>query len=237
MSLRLTIVIAAVSCSACTAVNVRSVDQARHRPQHVCIQENSKVIIGDFLDVVRTHVERHGLTTEVYRTDRTPAQCEYTLTYTARQSWDFSPYLSVALIELRRGSELVSRGDYRLRGKGGLSLMKWQGTEAKIGPVIDEMFGTLTGVVPPAAAASPVRGRFEAAQFNRIAPGVTTREQIAGMFGPPDASKNMGAGMLVQTWNSDTQIVSAVFLDNVFSHLESLANVPLSDAERRRLGL
>jgi hypothetical protein len=47
----------------------------------------------------------------------------------------------------------------------------------------------------------------------------------------------MGAGMLVQTWNSDTQIVSAVFLDNVFSHLESLANVPLSDAERRRLGL
>jgi hypothetical protein len=135
----LSLIIGATLLSACTAVNVKSVDDSRFKLVHVCIQENPKVIISDFLPVVRAGFDRHGLSTEVYRTDLVPSQCEYTLTYTARQSWDFSPYLSTAQLELRRGTEVVSRGDYHLRGKGGFSLMKWQGTQAKIGPVIDEM--------------------------------------------------------------------------------------------------
>jgi hypothetical protein len=129
--------------SACTSVHVRPVDDARHKLAHVCIQENPAVLIADFLTVVQEGFERHGLSTEIYRAGIAPRQCEYMLTYTARQSWDMARYLSTAELTLWRGSELVSRGDYHLRGKGGFSLMKWQGTKAKIDPVIDQMLKAL----------------------------------------------------------------------------------------------
>jgi hypothetical protein len=126
--------------SACTSVHVKPVDNARFKLVHVCIQENPKVIISDFVQVLREGFERHRLTTELVRDGSSiPQACEYLLTYTARQSWDFSPYLSTARLELRRGNELVSSADYHLRGKGGFSLTKWAGTASKMNPVIDQM--------------------------------------------------------------------------------------------------
>lgn len=127
----------------CTAVRVKAVDGDRFKLVHVCIQENPKVMISDFLQVLRDGIERHGLSTEVFQGFQAPSVCEYIVTYTARQSWDFSPYLSQAQIEMRRGNELVSRADYHLRGKGGFSLTKWASTASKMDPVIDAMLKDL----------------------------------------------------------------------------------------------
>ena len=99
--------------------------------------------IPNFVPVVRAGFEDHGLSTEVYHSEAPPDHCEYTLNYTARRSWDIGTYLSTADLELRKGAELVSRGHYHLRNKGGLSLMKWQGVESKMRPVIDEMLQDL----------------------------------------------------------------------------------------------
>ena len=127
--------------SACTFVQVKPVDDSRFKLVHVCIQQNAQVIISDFVQVLREGFERHGLTTELVRDNGNtlPRSCEYVLSYTARQSWDFSPYLSTAHLELRRGNELVARADYHLRAKGGLTLTKWSGTASKMNPVIDRM--------------------------------------------------------------------------------------------------
>jgi hypothetical protein len=142
---RAAILIGAVALSACTAVRVKSVNAAQHPIKLVCIQENPKVIVADFLSVVRQGFDRHGISTEVYRSDKPPEHCEYTLTYTARQTWDLATYLSFAELEIRRGAELVSSGHYHLRNKGGFSLTKWASTASKIDPVMNQMLSGLTG--------------------------------------------------------------------------------------------
>lgn len=123
--------------TACTAINVQPVE--RDMPLlHVCIQENERVMVSDFLWVLREGFDRHAVSTETF-SGKTPAHCEFVLRYTARQSWDFAPYLAYAELWLERSGQPVAQAQYRLRGKGGLSLMKWQGTQSKMNPVIDRL--------------------------------------------------------------------------------------------------
>jgi hypothetical protein len=61
------------------------------------------------------------------------------LSYTARRSWDFAPYLAQAELWLRQDGKQVGYAEYHLVGGGGLSLMKWQGTKTKMDPVIDQL--------------------------------------------------------------------------------------------------
>jgi len=121
----------------CTAINVRAVDPSVQL-LHVCIQDNPKVKVSDFIQVLRDGFDRHGISTEVF-SGLKPDRCEYILTYTALRSWDITPYLSVAELRLEKDGRQVAYAEYRLRGKGGFSLMKFQGTKSKIDPVIDEM--------------------------------------------------------------------------------------------------
>lgn len=126
-----------ISLTACTSVSVKPIDQATGI-EHVCIKENPKVIVSDFLPVVREAFYKHGIATQVF-SGSMPKTCEYVLTYTALQSWDFSPYLSHAELYLERAGRQVGSAEYHLNGKGGFSLTKWQGTKAKIEPVIDKL--------------------------------------------------------------------------------------------------
>jgi hypothetical protein len=123
--------------TACTSVTVKRPDPALSI-KHVCIQENPKVWVSDFLPVLREGFDRHGISTNVYSGTK-PENCEYVLTYTALQSWDFAPYLSHAELWLDKNGRQVAYAEYHLVGRGGLSLMKWQGTKTKMDPVIDEL--------------------------------------------------------------------------------------------------
>jgi hypothetical protein len=90
------------------------------------------------LSVLRDGFERHGISTEVH-SGEAPSTCEFILTYTARQSWDFVTYLSHAELRIEQQGRTVASAEYHLRGKGGFSLLKWQGTRTKMDPVIDEL--------------------------------------------------------------------------------------------------
>ena len=129
----------AVAASGCTSidVDVRPVDPALG-VRHVCIEENPKVLVVDFVPVVREGFARHGITTEVV-TAPAPERCEYVLTYTALRSWALTPYLSQAEIRLTRAGSEVARAEYRVNGKSDFSLTKHQGTRAKMDAVIDEL--------------------------------------------------------------------------------------------------
>jgi hypothetical protein len=121
----------------CTSVTVRPVDRAVQL-KHVCIRENPKVWVNDFLPVLQDGFNRHGISTEVF-SEAADSHCEFIVTYTARQSWDFANYLAHAELRLERQGQQVAFAEYHLRGGGGLSLMKWQGTKTKMDPVIDEL--------------------------------------------------------------------------------------------------
>lgn len=122
----------------CTSVKVSPV-VAEANVTHVCIRQNSDVWIDDFLKVLQNGFDRHGISSEVFSNPYPPDHCEFIVTYTALQSWDFNPFLSHAEIALHRDGQQVAFAEYHLKGKGGLSVKKWQGTATKMDPVIDEL--------------------------------------------------------------------------------------------------
>lgn len=128
---------AAVLLSGCTSITVKPAPQSEAL-NRICIENNPKVTIKDFLPVVREGFQRHGLSTEVFDGAK-PAGCDAVLTYTALRSWDFAPYLSVAELNLHKNDQLIASAEYHLKLKGGFSLMKWQGVKTKMTPVIDQL--------------------------------------------------------------------------------------------------
>ena len=134
----ITLVLAlAALVAGCTSIQVQPI-QSGLNLQKICIEENPKVIVGDFLSVVRNRIEYHGIDTEVYENE-IPEGCEYTMTYTALKNWDLGTYMHHAELRLEHNGRKVGYAEYHLNGKGGLSLMKWQGTKTKMDPVVDEL--------------------------------------------------------------------------------------------------
>ena len=126
----------------CTSIQVQPIDRSVDL-QHVCIRETPRVIVADFLTVVRDGFERHGISTEVF-SGAASDRCEHILTYTALQSWDLASYLWYAELRLEHKGQKIGLAEYRLKGRGltsrgGASLMKWQATKTKMDPVIDEL--------------------------------------------------------------------------------------------------
>lgn len=135
----------------CTSVNVTPL---QNKPSSLCIEENPKVKVRDFVPVLQEGFSRHAIATQLYAQTPRP-ECPYVLTYTARRSWDMAPYLSSAeLTILGPRRQIAAKANYHLRGKGGLSLMKWQGTKSKMDPVIDELLSAAKMIDVPAADAS-----------------------------------------------------------------------------------
>jgi len=121
----------------CTTVTVRPVDRSAEL-KHVCIQENSKVWVKDFLPVLRDGFERHGISSEVFQ-DVAPDHCEFFVTYTALQTWDVATYMTHAEVRLNRMGQPIAYGEFHLKGGGGFALNKWRSTRSKMDPVIDEL--------------------------------------------------------------------------------------------------
>jgi hypothetical protein len=122
--------------SGCTSVQVEPLYSA---PAQLCIEENPKVEVDDFVTVMQESFAKHGIQAKL-QSAPTVADCPYVVTYTARRSWDFVTYLSFAelsVLDPQRRS--VASAHYHLRGKGGLSMMKWSGTRSKMAPVLEQM--------------------------------------------------------------------------------------------------
>lgn len=134
-----TLVLLSVALSACTAVNVRPVPKTV-KIDRLCIRDNPKVIVEDFVSVMRDGFARHGIPSEVIP-EYAKANRKFVVTYTALRSWDFVPYLSHAEIRIEKDGFPVAAAEYHLRGKGGYSMLKWQGTRTKMDPVIDQLLG------------------------------------------------------------------------------------------------
>lgn len=106
----------------------------------VCIVENEKVAVGDFISVVERRFAHHGIKTKLIENRK---ECVFTLDYTAERSWDIRPYLNYALITLRKDGVMIGNAEFH--DAGGLTLSKYASTDVKMNPVIDQLLGSLDG--------------------------------------------------------------------------------------------
>ncbi len=127
----------ALAISACTSIEVRPLDASSPIKQ-VCIVDNPRVEVSDFVDVLRDGFDRHGIASAVVTADGAKT-CDVTLTYTAFRKWDLAPYLAHAELRLWREGRQIGAATYHLNGGGGLSLAKWEGTKTKMDPVMDQL--------------------------------------------------------------------------------------------------
>lgn len=119
----------------CTSIQV---DPLSVRPKQICIEQNPKVQVKDFVSVLQQGLKDRGVDSAVYA--QVPDSCEYRMTYVAYRTWDFVPYLSKADLQVwDKERRQVGAAHYHLRGKGGLSMAKWQGTQTKMAPVLDQL--------------------------------------------------------------------------------------------------
>lgn len=130
---------AALILSACTSVTVMPVQRSENL-QHICIVNNPKVTVADFVPALEEGFQRHGISTSLVG-EASHTDCDTTLAYTALRSWDVVTYLSHAELQLWRNGAVIGSAQYHLKGKGGLALTKWASTRDKMNPVIDELMG------------------------------------------------------------------------------------------------
>lgn len=135
------IILALVLTSGCTAIKVEPVSTALEL-KHVCIEDGQQACFdGDMMNIIRDGFERHDINTQVY-SGNVPSECEYHLSYMCERTWDMATYMHHAELRLYRGHEKIGYAEYRLKGGGGFSIMKWQSTKTKMDPVIDELLSS-----------------------------------------------------------------------------------------------
>lgn len=149
----------------CTSINVKQLDPSIN-VSHICIEENPKVIVSDFLPVVQKGFKRHGITTEVYK-NKIPSNCEYNLTYTALKTWDMAMYLHHAELWLYHNKENIAYAEYHLNGKGGLALNKWASVDSKMNPVINQL---LSGYPTGTRNSPKIISSYQKASSNKLSP-------------------------------------------------------------------
>ena len=122
--------------SACTTIRV---DPLEAPATVVCIEENPEVQVDDFIGTLQRGFKRHGIETRLHK--QIPSgSCPQILSYTARRSWSVVTYLSMAELRVRDPEgRLLASAYYRFRGRGLLAVRKWQSTETKMTPVIDQL--------------------------------------------------------------------------------------------------
>lgn len=125
---------------ACTSVQVKPIS-ANHvnAINEICISSNPAVTIDNFVPVIEKRIQYHGIKTRVL-TAAESRKCQYELQYSAKRSWDGVTYLSWAELRIYNNGQPLGDAEYKLKGKGGLSLTKWQSVETKMNPVVDQLF-------------------------------------------------------------------------------------------------
>jgi hypothetical protein len=123
--------------AACTSISVNKIDAAKYPIDRVCIQNNPAVLIDDLVPLLERELSKRSIVTSIY-SGTAPAGCQYTLWYTALRGWDLVPYLRSVELRIMRDGVTVASASYA--HGGGFDLSKFEGTEAKLKPMLDQLF-------------------------------------------------------------------------------------------------
>jgi S1-C subfamily serine protease len=123
--------------SGCTSVQTTRLDFSKYPIKQVCIEENIKTSHMGVLRLIQRSLQERGIDSSVFR-GTTPMQCKYTLSYSARNSWDITIYLKSAEFKIRIGNKIIAEATYH--HGGGFDLSKFGSAESKLLPVLDALF-------------------------------------------------------------------------------------------------
>lgn len=116
--------------------NVRPVESAKI--ELLCIEQNEAVLMDEFEPTLLRLIGARGISTQTFKGDR-PEQCRHVLQYVANWRWDMAMYLYYAKIDVFDGFDKVGSAEYDAT-MGGLNLDKFGSTEAKIEPLVGQLF-------------------------------------------------------------------------------------------------
>lgn len=107
----------------------------------VFVINNPKVIVNDFVGVMTDEFNARSIKVHMVPQYYVANPNEYVIQYDARQSWDFSPYLSDATIRVIQNNLTMAKGKYHHVGRScSLDIFtKWRGTEWKMKDIYDEL--------------------------------------------------------------------------------------------------
>jgi len=103
----------------------------------ICIIENDAVREG-FLPELQNVLHEKGINHVVVDWNYANKNCEWTLTYTARWSWDLAMYMSYAEIKVFKNGKLDGEALYDST-HGGANMSKFIDSEPKIRELVEEL--------------------------------------------------------------------------------------------------
>jgi hypothetical protein len=131
-------VILCILLGACASPRIRIEPvPATERISRLCIKENDKVFMDDFLPEIRRQIEERAIKTELLTPD---SRCDYIMSYDAQWSWDWfwtlSVYLSMAEFSVIKDDHQIGMASYTANlGPSAIGR-----TKNKIRPLLIELF-------------------------------------------------------------------------------------------------
>jgi len=109
--------------------------------KEITVVDNPRVVVGDFVDVMTDAFASRNIKLRYVSDGRGEMSDGYVLCYDARQSWDFTTYLSDATIRISKNGMPIASGKYHHVGQSfSLDLFtKWRSVEWKMKDVYDEL--------------------------------------------------------------------------------------------------
>jgi hypothetical protein len=102
----------------------------------LCVQEDPEVVSKDFLETLCNELERHGVRTWVYQTDR-PADCRYHVAYAAGWQPDGGSLRRLD-IQVFDGDRVIGRATYDASDAWG-DVRRFGSTQGKVRSLVDEL--------------------------------------------------------------------------------------------------
>lgn len=128
-----------VACG-CNSYNVSALPYDS-RLTSVVLIENPRVIVNDFADVLQDEFNARNIKVVRKPENYVQTKNEYVIRYDARQSWDFSNYLSYAMVRVEKDHVTMAKGTYEHIGRPcSLDIFtKWRGTQWKMSDLYGEL--------------------------------------------------------------------------------------------------
>ena len=104
--------------------------------ESICIIHNPKVAIDGFEGDIASNLRTLNIKSR--RVLSANQQCLYTLDYSARKSWDVTPYIGSMEFMVSKDDELIGSASYRQSNN--LNLSKWKQSEEAMRGIFIELF-------------------------------------------------------------------------------------------------
>lgn len=138
----LIIAILASIISGCATTSVKQESRFDASPiKKICIENNPKVIVQNFEEIIVDRLQTHNIDTEVFIKGKKPEGCEFVLKYTAYQKWDFTMVMTKADLDLYKNNNKISSANYSLKMGGFLNPTKYKSNMEKLNPLVDQLIG------------------------------------------------------------------------------------------------